>query len=250
MMTNQSKRTVLVLPTYNEIENLESFVSAVHAAAPAMQILIVDDDSPDGTGELAARLAQKSDLVEVLHRHGKRGLGSAYRAGFARVIDQSFSAIMTMDADFSHDPALIPKFLAEIGGGADVVIGSRYIPGGAIKGWPVYRTILSKWGNVYTRAILRLEPHDCTSGYRAYSASALKTINPADEHGEGYVSLTAFIRRAQQSQLKVVEVPIIFTNRTLGTSKMSWRIALESIWLVTLLGVRDTTTRIRRRGPF
>ncbi len=248
MTTNEPKQAVLVLPTYNEIENLESFVSAVHAAAPTLRILIVDDDSPDGTGELADRLAQKSDLVEVIHRHGERGLGSAYRAGFARVIDQPFSAILTMDADFSHDPALIPKILDHIDHGADVVIGSRYVPGGAIKGWPVYRTILSKWGNAYTRAILGLEPHDCTSGYRAYSASALRSINPADEHGEGYVSLTAFIRRAQQCQLKIVEVPIVFANRVQGISKMSWRIALESMWLVTLLGARDIAARIRRRA--
>jgi len=248
MTTNQSKRTVLVLPTYNEIENLEAFIAAVHVAAPAMHVLIVDDNSPDGTGELADRLAQKSGLVEVIHRHGERGLGSAYRAGFARAIDQSFSVIMTMDADFSHDPALIPKFIDQIDRGADVVIGSRYVRGGAIKGWPVYRTILSRWGNAYTRAILHLKPRDCTSGYRAYSANALKTINPADEHGEGYVSLTAFIRRAQQCHLKIVEVPITFSNRVQGTSKMSWRIVLESMWLVTLLGVRDVTTRIRRRA--
>ena len=248
MTTNESKRAVLVLPTYNEIENLESFITAVHSAAPAMHILVVDDDSPDGTGELADRLAQTSDLIEVIHRQGERGLGSAYRAGFARAIDQMFSAILTMDADFSHDPALIPKFIDQIDRGADVVIGSRYIRGGAIKGWPVYRTILSRWGNAYTRLILRLKPRDCTSGYRAYSASALKTINPADEHGDGYVSLTAFIRRAQQRQLKIVEVPIIFNNRVQGASKMSWRIVLESMWLVTLLGARDITTRIRRRN--
>lgn len=248
MATNESKAAVLVLPTFNEIENLESFVAAVHAAAPAMHILVVDDNSPDGTGELADRLAQKSGLIDVIHRHSERGLGSAYRAGFARAIDQSFFAIMTMDADFSHDPALIPKFIEQIDLGADVVIGSRYIHGGAITGWPIYRTVLSRWGNAYTRTILRLKPRDCTSGYRAYSLGALKAINPADEHGEGYVSLTAFIRRAQQGQLKIVEIPIIFANRVNGTSKMSWRIVLESMWLVSLLGVRDVTTRIRRRS--
>ena len=248
MTTNQSTRTVLVLPTYNEIDNLESFIAAVHAAAPTIHVLVVDDDSPDGTGELADRLALGNNLVEVIHRQGERGLGSAYRAGFARVIDQKFSAVLTMDADFSHDPALIPNFIDLIDRGADVVIGSRYVNGGAIIGWPLHRSILSRWGNAYTRTILRLNPRDCTSGYRAYSAAALTTINPADEHGEGYVSLTAFIRRAQKCHLEIVEVPIIFNNRVRGASKMSWRIVLESMWLVTLLGLRDITKRTRRKA--
>ncbi len=240
--------SVLVLPTFNEIDNLDSFVRAVRQYCPLVHILIVDDDSPDGTGELAECLAAELGAIDVIHRVGERGLGSAYRAGFAQVSTKTFDAVITMDADFSHDPAVIPQFLSALHSGADVVIGSRYVTDGDIRGWPIHRKLLSHWGNAYTRWVLQLDVRDCTSGFRAYTSNALAIINPSLEHGEGYVSLTALVRRAQQHHLRIVEIPITYTNRVQGTSKMSWRIILESMVLVTLLGVRDIFRRAGDRS--
>ncbi len=245
MLDLNGQNSVLVLPTYNEVENLESFVRAVQHSCPFIHILIIDDDSPDGTGEVADQLSIAIDTVEVIHRIGQRGLGSAYRAGFAALNSKNFEAVVTMDADFSHNPAVIPNLLSKLQSGADVVIGSRYVNGGDIHGWPLHRKLLSRWGNSYTRWVLRLKVQDCTSGFRAYSSSALASINPSLEHGEGYVSLTALLRRAQQHHLTMVEIPITYTNRIQGTSKMSWRIVLESMFLVTILGIRDA---LRRTG--
>lgn len=237
--------SVLVLPTYNEVENLESFVQAVRHSCPSIHILIIDDDSPDGTGKVADRLATEFDAIRVIHRIGQRGLGSAYRAGFASLDGQNFEAVITMDADFSHDPAVIPNLLSKLQSGFDIVIGSRYVAGGDIRGWPLHRKLLSRWGNSYTRWVLRLHVQDCTSGFRGYTSKALSAINPSLEHGEGYVSLTALLRRAQQHHLAMIEIPITYTNRVQGTSKMSWRIVLESMFLVTILGIRDA---LRRTG--
>lgn len=237
--------SVLVLPTYNEVDNLESFVRAVQLSCPLIHILIIDDDSPDGTGNVADRLATEFDAIEVIHRVGERGLGSAYRAGFASLDGKNFEAVVTMDADFSHDPAVIPNLLSKLQSGFDIVIGSRYVAGGDIRGWPLHRKLLSRWGNSYTRWVLRLHVQDCTSGFRGYTSKALSAINPSLEHGEGYVSLTALLRRAQQHHLKMIEIPITYTNRIQGTSKMSWRIVLESMFLVTILGIRDA---LRRTG--
>ncbi|MHB1090723.1 MAG: polyprenol monophosphomannose synthase [Ilumatobacteraceae bacterium] len=240
MLDITALNSVLVLPTYNEIENLDSFIRAVRQSCPSLHILIVDDDSPDGTGELAEHLAAELGALEVIHRVGERGLGSAYRAGFAHIFSKAFDAVITMDADFSHDPTVIPRFLSTLQSGADMVIGSRYVDDGHIHGWPRHRELLSRWGNAYTRWILRLDVRDCTSGFRAYRSDALQAINPSLEHGEGYVSLTALIRRAQQHHLRIIEIPITYTNRVRGSSKMSWRIILESMFLVTILGVRDS----------
>ena len=239
--------SVLVLPTYNEVENLESFVQAVRHSCPSIHILIIDDDSPDGTGNVADRLATEFDAIKVIHRIGQRGLGSAYRAGFASLDGKNFEAVITMDADFSHDPAVIPKLLSKLQSGFDIVIGSRYVAGGDIRGWPLHRKLLSRWGNSYTRWVLRLHVQDCTSGFRAYNSKALSAINPSLEHGEGYVSLTALLRRAQQHHLTMIEIPITYTNRVHGTSKMSWRIVLESMFLVTILGIRDALRRTGKR---
>ncbi|MEK7410879.1 MAG: polyprenol monophosphomannose synthase [Actinomycetota bacterium] len=247
MLDITALNSVLVLPTFNESENLESFFRAVRQSCPTLHILIVVDDSPDGTGKIADRLAIDLGALEVIHRFGERGLGSAYRAGFAHLAEKSFDAVVTMDADFSHDPEVIPRLLSALQSPADVVIGSRYIPGGDICGWPRHRRLLSRWGNAYTRWILQLDVQDCTSGFRAYRYQALMTIDPSLEHGEGYVSLTALIRRAQQNGLRFVEVPITYTNRVRGTSKMSWRIVLESMFLVTVLGLKDSLDRLRKR---
>jgi len=237
-------RSVVVLPTYNEADNVGLLLRAIRAAAPATDVLVVDDNSPDGTGRLAEEVGAEVGGVEVLHRAGKDGLGSAYREGFARVLDGEYDVVVSMDADFSHDPKRIPEFLAAIENGADLVIGSRYVTGGGTTDWPVRRQLLSKWGNAYTRTILGVGARDCTSGYRAYRASALASIDPTSTSAEGYAFLTELVRRLTSKSAVIVEHPIIFRDRTRGKSKMSGRIIVESMLLVTRWGISD---RIHRR---
>lgn len=240
-------RSVVVLPTYNEAENIGPFLRALREAAPDTDVLVVDDNSPDGTGRIAEEVGAEVGGVEVLHRPGKNGLGSAYREGFARVLGADYDVVVSMDADFSHDPAQIPEFLAAIDNGADLVIGSRYVTGGGTTDWPVHRQLLSKWGNAYTRSILGVGARDCTSGYRAYRSSALASIEPTSTTAEGYAFLTELVRRLTTAGAVVVEEPIIFRDRTRGKSKMSGRIIAESMLLVTRWGVADRF-RGRRRG--
>jgi len=240
-------RSVVVVPTYNEAENIEPFLAAVRAAVPDAQILVVDDNSPDGTGQLAERAASELGQVKVLHRPGKQGLGSAYRNGFATALDEGYDVVVSMDVDFSHDPAVIPLMLAAIGGGADAVVGSRYVAGGATVNWPFHRRMLSRWGNRYTGFVLGVGVRDCTSGFRAYRADALSAIDPSTTSAEGYAFLTELVRRLVTSGRTVVEVPITFRDREHGTSKMSSRIVAESMLLVTRWGVSDLMSRLRRR---
>lgn len=240
-------RSVVVLPTYNEAENIEPFLRAVRTAAPTTDVLVVDDNSPDGTGAIAETVAAEIGGVSVLHRPGKAGLGSAYREGFARVLDGSYDVVVSMDADFSHDPAQIPAFVDAVEAGADLVIGSRYVRGGGTTDWPVRRQLLSKWGNAYTRTILGVSARDCTSGYRAYRATALAAIDPTSTSAEGYAFLTELVRRLTTSGAIVVEEPIVFRDRLRGKSKMSGRIIVESMLLVTRWGVADRIGRVRGR---
>lgn len=242
-------RCVVVVPTYNEKENIQAFLSAVRAAVPAASILVVDDNSPDGTGVLAEQSAAELGQIKVLHRPGKQGLGSAYRNGFTVAIDEGYDVIVSMDADFSHDPAVIPVLIAAIESGADAVIGSRYVPGGATENWPIYRRLLSRWGNRYTGLVLGLRVNDCTSGFRAYRASALAGIEPASTTAEGYAFLTELVRRLAGKHHLVTEVPIVFRDRRFGTSKMSPRIIAESMLLVTRWGANDVVRgrRLRRQ---
>jgi len=184
--------------------------------------------------------------MHVIHRTNERGLGSAYRTGFRHVLSRQFDHVITMDADFSHDPAIIPTFLKLLNSGCDVVIGSRYCPGGSIINWPWYRTALSKWGNLYTRALLRVSTSDCTTGYRGYTTQALDKIEIENVPGEGYVFLSTIITRAEDEQLQIVETPICFANRELGTSKMTPKIAFESMRLVTRLGIKRRVFRPRK----
>jgi len=177
-------RTVVVLPTYNEADNIVRFLRAVREAAPDADVLVVDDNSPDGTAALAEETASELGRIKVLHRAGKQGLGAAYSHGFTTAFDEGYEAIVSMDSDFSHDPAVIPTMLAMLSDGADMVIGSRYVPGGATVDWPLRRRVLSKWGNRYTAAVLRLPVRDCTSGFRAYRAPALRAIAPASATAE------------------------------------------------------------------
>lgn len=242
-------RTVIVLPTYNERENVGPFLAAVRAMTDRLdpdttvEVLVVDDNSPDGTADHVRELAH--DGVHVLQRPAKDGLGSAYRAGFRRALDEGHDVVISMDADLSHDPADIPEMLRLIRAGADVVVGSRYVTGGGTVDWPVRRQLLSKWGNNYTRTVLRLTPHDCTSGYRAYRASALAAIHPDDTGAEGYAFLTELVRRLTRQGATIVETPIVFRDRTRGHSKMSGRIIVESMGLVTRWALADLVRRGR-----
>lgn len=242
-------RTVIVLPTYNERDNIEPFVRAVREVSPDIDVLVVDDSSPDGTAEAAECADAQFGRVRVLSRPAKDGLGSAYREGFRQVLGEDYDVIVSMDADLSHDPAVIPTMIASLGNGADVVIGSRYVPGGGTADWPVHRRLLSKWGNSYTRTALRISARDCTSGFRAYRADALAAIEPETTAAEGYAFLTELVRRLTRQGYTIVETPITFRDRVRGTSKMSGRIIVESMLRVTRWGVADLLSRrTLRRG--
>jgi dolichol-phosphate mannosyltransferase len=245
-------RTIVVLPTYNERDNVVALLRAVRAALPAADVLVVDDNSPDGTAALVEETAAEQDQIKLLRRGGKQGLGSAYRQGFAVALDEGYHVVVSMDVDFSHDPAVLPELLRLIAAGADVVIGSRYVPGGATVDWPLHRRLLSRWGNRYTSFILGLRVRDCTSGYRAYRADALRAIDPASTTAEGYAFLTELVRRLVRQGAKVVETPIVFADRREGASKMSGRIVIESMLLVTRWGIRDRVRELTGRtdtGP-
>ena len=236
----------MISPTYNERDNVEWFLRAVRTAAPEAHIMIVDDKSPDGTGDIADRVAAELSDVTVLHRAGKLGLGSAYRHAFRSAIDAGFDVIVTMDCDRSHDPAVIPRLISEVQQGADLVIGSRYVPGGGTANWPLHRRLLSRWGNRYTGALLGFDVRDSTSGFRAYATRKLDAITPDNTTAEGYAFLYELVRRFHRRGSTICEVPIVFVDRTHGKSKMSGRIVVESMLLVTRWGISD---RWPRRQP-
>jgi len=209
--------------------------------------MVVDDLSPDGTGEIADGVAAELGQITVVHRQGKPGLGAAYRHGFDLAFQQGFDAIVSMDSDFSHDPAVIPTMLRLLGEGADVVIGSRYVAGGGTQDWPLRRRLLSRWGNRYTGLLLGAKVRDCTAGFRAYRAEVLRQINPGSTGAEGYAFLTELTRRLARSGANIVETPILFKDREKGTSKMSGRIIVESMLLVTRWGITDRARAVRRK---
>lgn len=239
-------RIAVVSPTYNERENIAWFLQAVRTALPQAEIFVIDDNSPDGTGGDADRLAEELGSITVVHRVGKKGLGSAYRHGFDLAIASGFDVVVSMDVDRSHDPEVLPAMVAAVEQGADIVVGSRYVAGGSTVNWPLHRRLLSSWGNRYTGAVLGLTVNDCTSAYRAYRADVLHAINPNSTRAEGYAFLTELLRRAQFQGRAVVEVPIRFVDRHYGDSKMSSRIIAESMLLVTGWGVRDALRKLRR----
>jgi len=238
-------RSIVVVPTYNERENVARLLTAVRRHVPGADILVVDDNSPDGTAEIAEATAAELGQIKVLRRPGKQGLGSAYRDGFKIAFDEGYEVIVSMDVDLSHDPAVIPRMLDIIGRGADTVIGSRYVPGGSTVNWPFYRRFLSKWGNRYAAFMLRIKVRDCTSGFRAYRASALMAIEPSSTTAEGYAFLTELVRRLARGGFSIEETPITFVDRQFGTSKMSRHIIIESMMLVTRWGVSDRFHRRR-----
>ncbi len=236
-------RVLVVMPTYNERDNARLVLPSVRAAVPDADVLVVDDNSPDGTADVAAQLGAELGGIEVLRRPAKQGLGSAYRAGFEYALDHGYDVVVSMDVDLSHDPGVLPELVRLIEAGADAVIGSRYVPGGATVDWPVHRRVLSRWGNRYASFVLRLQVRDCTSGFRAFRASALKEIDPASTTAEGYAFLTELVRRLVRAELRVMETPIVFRDRRYGVSKMSGRIVAESMWLVTTWALRDAMRR-------
>jgi glycosyltransferase involved in cell wall biosynthesis len=236
-------RTLVVLPTYQEAENIEQMLESVRKVEPEMDILVIDDGSPDGTADLAEVVADELGQIEVVRRSGKLGLGSAYRLGFSRGIDAGYDAMVEMDSDLSHDPTALPSFSEALEAGADLVIGSRYVPGGRIPGWPWERRLLSLAGNIYADRMLRLGLHDATAGYRMYRADALRAIDLDTVHADGYSFQIEMAYRILRAGGRVVEVPITFTDRLHGSSKMSLRIVIEAIRLVTLWGIRDRLGR-------
>ncbi len=238
-------RTLVVLPTYNEAENIEDVLSLVRRAVPEAHVLVVDDGSPDGTAEIAERVGAELGQIEIMRRAAKSGLGSAYRAGFRHGLAEGFEAFVEMDSDLSHDPLALPALLAALEDGADLVIGSRYVPGGSIPDWSSHRKALSRWGNRYAGAVLGLRVRDATAGYRAYRDRALRSIDLDAIRADGYGFQIEMAYQVSRYGGRVVEVPISFTDRVRGESKMSWRIVAEALVLVTWWGLRD---RVLRRG--
>ncbi|MEA2481262.1 MAG: dolichol-phosphate mannosyltransferase [Thermoleophilaceae bacterium] len=233
--------TWIVLPTYNEAENIARLVEAVLpelASTGEHRILVVDDDSPDGTGRIADDLAARHEAVEVLHRAGKEGLGRAYVAGFERALAGGAELIMEMDADFSHDPADIPRLVHEARNGADLVLGSRYARGGGIENWGVGRRIVSRGGCLYAQAILRVPVRDLTGGFKCFRRRVIEGIGIQQMHADGYGFQIELTYRALKAGFHVRELPIVFRERRAGASKMSARIAVEAVWKVPALKLR------------
>jgi glycosyltransferase involved in cell wall biosynthesis len=240
-------RVLVVLPTYNEAENIVDVLDKVRAALPDGDVLVVDDGSPDGTADLAEGWGRVNGQVEVLRRAEKAGLGSAYRAGFRVGLDAGYEVLIEMDSDLSHDPAALPDLVARIEAGADLVIGSRYVPGGSIPNWSTSRLLLSRWGNRYAGAMLGLGVRDATAGYRAFRASLLRRIDLDAIRADGYGFQIEMAYTARALGATIHEHPIAFTDRVRGTSKMSSRIVVEALLLVTWWAVRDRL--LRRRPP-
>jgi dolichol-phosphate mannosyltransferase len=248
-----SARVLVIVPTYNEVENLERILERLHASVPDAHTLVVDDGSPDGTGELADKLAAPDTRVHVLHRSAKQGLGQAYVAGFRWALEHGYDVLVEMDADGSHAPEQLPDLLAALDS-ADLALGSRYVPGGAVSDWPVHRLLLSRLGNRYTRWALRLPLADATGGYRAARAELIDRLPFDDVASQGYCFQVDWAWRAVRDGARVVEVPITFTERRFGRSKMSGSIVREALVRVTVWGLRDRLAdrlpgRVRRPVP-
>jgi dolichol-phosphate mannosyltransferase len=238
-------RATVCLPTYNEIENLEAMVGALGAVLrEGDRVLVVDDNSPDGTGELADRLAEEKPYVGVLHRAEKEGLGPAYIAGFRRALVDGAELVLEMDCDFSHDPAAVPSLIAAAEGGADLVLGSRYVKGGAIPNWGAVRRFISLGGNIYAQVWLGSRLRDLTGGFKCFRSLVLETVDLDAIGSKGYAFQIETTYRVVRAGFKVIEVPISFSDREHGHSKMSRAIVAEAIWQVPLLRFRALTGRL------
>jgi dolichol-phosphate mannosyltransferase len=245
---SQEQRSVLVIiPTFNERENLPLIVARLQAAVPGAHALVVDDGSPDGTGAIADTLAEADERVHVMHRTAKAGLGAAYIAGFRWALERGYGVVVEMDADGSHAPEQLPRLLGRIEAGADLVLGSRYVPGGSVVNWPRRREVLSRGGNLYSRLALGVKLNDITGGYRAYRREVLEALPLDAVASQGYCFQVDLAWRAVQQGFTVVEVPITFTEREIGESKMSGGIVREALLLVTRWGVRNRVNALRGR---
>lgn len=242
--------TLVLLPTYQERENIENLLRQLRSVVPQATMLVIDDGSPDGTADVAQRLGAELGQIEVLRRTQKSGLGSAYRAGAAWGLENGYELIVQMDADFSHDPQALPGLLdARERHDADLAIGSRYVPGGSIPDWTRRRRLLSKWGNSYVRFWLKLPIHDTTTGYRVWTAAAIKNVDMVGTRADGYGFIIESNYRASRQGHSIVEVPIVFRDRRWGRSKMSVRIIVEAMGLVTRWGAAARLERLRSRRP-
>jgi dolichol-phosphate mannosyltransferase len=239
-------RIVVIIPTYNERENLPVIVGRVRSSVPEAHILVADDNSPDGTGAIADDLATADDHIHVMHRRGKEGLGAAYLAGFAWALENGYDVACEMDADGSHQPEQLPRLLEALRD-ADLVLGSRWVPGGSTVNWPKSRQFISQGGSAYTRLMLGVPLRDTTGGYRAFRAGTLRALDLDTVVSQGYCFQIDLARRALQRGLRVKEVPITFVERTAGASKMSRGIVVEALWRVTTWGVDDKISKLRKK---
>lgn len=237
---------LVIIPTYNESESLPGVVERLRRSVPDAHVLVADDNSPDDTGDLADDLAAQDDHIHVLHRAGKEGLGKAYLAGFAWGLERGYDVLVEMDADGSHRPEELPRLLAQISH-ADVVLGSRWVPGGSVVNWPASRRVLSQGGSLYTRMALGIPTRDATGGYRAYRASALRDLDLGTVESNGYCFQIDLLWRALQRGMVVSEVPITFVEREAGTSKMSRRIVREALVNVTRWGASHRWAQVSGR---
>ena len=253
MSTADLGRVLVVVPTYDERDNLAWVVGRIRAATPQVDVLVVDDDSPDGTGDVADALAAADPQVSVLHRTEKAGLGAAYLHGFRVALERGYDVVGEMDADGSHQPEQLHRLLDALEAGADLVIGSRWIPGGSIVNWPKSREALSRGGNLYVRLLLGIDVHDATAGFRLFRRATLEKIDIDSVQSTGYVFQTEMAYRTLRVGLKVAEVPIEFIERERGDSKMSRDVAVESLKSITRWGLRERARQVRRglrrKGP-
>jgi len=243
-------KTMVVIPTSLEAENIADVLSRVRISLPEADVLVVDDSSPDGTAEIARKAGSELGQIDILLRPGRGGLGNAYRAGFERAFATGYEIVVQMDADLSHDPAALPELVAGISSGADVAIGSRYVDGGSTPDWPFRRRALSRMGNLYASSLLGLGVHDATAGYRAYRTEVLRQLAPEETKATGYGFQLELSYRAHRLGARVVEVPITFRDRLFGISKMSVRIVVEAVTLVAWWAFRDRVlAKFRRQSP-
>jgi len=238
-------RIVVIIPTYNERENLPLITARLRAAVPEAHVLVADDNSPDGTGAIADDLVASDDHVHVMHRRGKEGLGAAYLSGFDWALENGYDVVVEMDADGSHQPEQLPRLLDALRG-ADLVLGSRWVPGGSVVNWPKSREALSRGGSLYTRMMLGVPMKDATGGYRAFRADTLRRIDLTGVESAGYCFQVELGWRAVKAGMHVREVPIDFVERELGDSKMSQKIVVEALWRVTVWGAQDKTAKAKR----
>jgi dolichol-phosphate mannosyltransferase len=230
-------RAVVILPSYNEVENVLPLSADVLSRDPTLEVLVVDDASPDGTGDLVERAARDEPRLHLLRRAGKLGLGSAYLAGFRYALDAGADRILTMDCDYSHHPRYLPRILAELER-ADMVIGSRYVPGGGVENWGLRRRLLSRFANAYTRTLLRLPVRDCTAGFRGFRREVIERVDPFTIRASGYSFLEEMVLRVARHGFRIAEIPIVFVDRTRGSSKIDTREIYRAAWHVLATAVR------------